>query len=139
VEIQKQLTDTQSELDSETTQRKILTNETEKVAVEISFRVERRNASMGGFAQIWNALRESGSILGDSTASLITTIIAIIPWLVLVVPLTWLLRKAWKLGKSGSSVEKASRLHHQLPESPEYKSWLNALTAEVPTKIPHFR
>src|SRR6202158_3753356 len=96
VEIQKQLTDTQSELDSETAQRKILANETEKIAVEISFRVERPSGNAGGFAQIWNALRESGSILGDSTASLITTIVAIIPWLVLILPLVWLLAKAWR-------------------------------------------
>ena len=105
VEIQKQLTDTQSELDSETTQRKILANETEKIAVEISFRVERRDMHAGGFAQIWNALRESGSILADSTASLITTIVAIIPWLFLIVPLGWLLGKAWKklrLRRSGA-------------------------------------
>jgi hypothetical protein len=93
VEIQKQLTDTQSELDSETAQRKILANETEKIAVEISFRVEP--GKTGGFAQVWNAVRESGSILGESTASLITTIVAVIPWLVLIVPLIWLLRKAW--------------------------------------------
>jgi hypothetical protein len=96
VEIQKQLTDTQAELDSETAQRKILANETEKIAIEISFRVERPGANAGGFAQIWNALRESGSILGDSTASLITTIVAIIPWLVLILPLIWLLGKGWK-------------------------------------------
>ncbi len=95
VEIQKQLTDTQSELDSETAQRKILANETEKIAVEISFRVERSSASTGGFVQIWNALRESGSVLADSTASLITTIVAVIPWLVLIVPAVWLLAKAW--------------------------------------------
>jgi hypothetical protein len=81
VEIQKQLTDTQSELDSETAQRKILANETEKIAAEISLRVERPSGNAGGgFAHIWNALRESGSILADSTASLITTIVAIIPW-----------------------------------------------------------
>ena len=96
VEIQKQLTDTQSELDGETAQRKILANETEKIAVEISFRVERPSGNAGGFAQIWNALRESGSILGDSTASLITTIVAIIPWLVLIVPAVWLLAKVWR-------------------------------------------
>jgi hypothetical protein len=96
VEIQKQLTDTQSELDSETAQRKILANETEKIAVEISFHVERANVSGGGLAQIWNALRESGSILADSTASLITTIVAIIPWLILILPAIWLLVKGWK-------------------------------------------
>ena len=96
VEIQKQLADTQSELDSETAQRKRLANETEKIAVEISFRVERSTGNAGGFAQIWNALRESGSVLGDSTASIITTIVAIIPWLVLILPAIWLLAKGWK-------------------------------------------
>jgi hypothetical protein len=94
VEIQKQLTETQSELDSDTTQRKILANETEKIAVEISFRVET-SGSAGGFAQIWNALRESGSVLADSTSSLIYTILAILPWLILILPAVWLLAKAW--------------------------------------------
>jgi hypothetical protein len=96
VEIQKQLTDTQSELDSETTQRKILANETEKIAVDLSFRVERPGGNAGGFAQIWNTLRESGSVLADSTSSLIYTILAIIPWLILILPAVWLLVKAWK-------------------------------------------
>lgn len=96
VEIQKQLTDTQSELDSETAQRKMLANETEKIAVEISFQVERSSRNVGGFALVWHALRESGSILADSTASLITTIVAIIPWLILIVPAVWLLVKAWR-------------------------------------------
>ncbi len=96
VEIQKQITDTQSELDAETTKRKILANETEKVAVEISFRIEGPSGSLGGFALIWNALRESGSVLGDSTASLITTIVAVIPWLVLILPAVWLLAKVWR-------------------------------------------
>jgi Domain of unknown function (DUF4349) len=99
VEIQKQLTDTQAELDSETTQRKLLANETEKIAVEISFRVERNRGGGGGFGPVWNALRESGSILADSTASLIETIVAIIPWLILVVPAAWLLLKAWRILK----------------------------------------
>jgi len=83
-------------LDSETAQRKILANETEKIAVEIAFRVERPSGNAGGLAQIWDALRESGSILGDSTAFLITTIVAIIPWLILIVPAVWLLAKAWR-------------------------------------------
>jgi len=96
VEIHKQLADTQSQLDSETAQRKILANETDKIAVEISFRVERLSRNAGGLAQVWNALRESGSILADSTASLITTIVAIIPWLILILPAIWLSVKAWR-------------------------------------------
>ncbi|HEY6387815.1 MAG TPA: DUF4349 domain-containing protein, partial [Candidatus Acidoferrum sp.] len=96
VEIQKQLTDTQSELDSETAQRKILANETEKISVEVSFRVERPRGNEGGFAQIWDAFRESGAVLADSIASLIYTIVTIIPWLVLILPIGWLLGKAWR-------------------------------------------
>ena len=96
VEIQKQLTDTQSELDSETAQRKILANETEKIAVEISFRVVRPGQNPSGIAEIWNALRESGSVLADSISDLITTVFTIIPWLVLIVPICWLLAKAWR-------------------------------------------
>jgi hypothetical protein len=96
VEIQQQLTDTQSQLDSETAQRKILANETEKIAVEISFILEGSIGSARGFARIWNAFRESGDILADSTSSLITTIVAIVPWLILIVPGVWLLVKAWR-------------------------------------------
>ena len=95
VEIQKQLTDTQAELDSEAAQRKVLANETEKVAVEISFHVASSGGA-GALGQIWNALSESGSVLADSTASLITVIVAVIPWLVLIIPAFWLLRRIWK-------------------------------------------
>ena len=96
IEIQQQLTDTQSQLDSETAQRKILANETEKIAVNISFRVEESRGSAGGFAEIRDALRESGSVLADSTATLITVIFAVIPWLILIVAALWLLAKAWR-------------------------------------------
>jgi hypothetical protein len=96
VEIQRQLTETQSQLDSETARRKILANETEKIAVGISFRVKESGAKAGGFAQIRDALRESGSVLADSTASLITVIVAVIPWLILIVPALWLLARVWR-------------------------------------------
>jgi hypothetical protein len=96
VEIQQQLTETQSQLDSETARRKILANETEKIAVGISFHVEKSRSNAGGFAQIRDALRESGSVLGESTASLITVIVAVIPWLILIVPALWLLARGWR-------------------------------------------
>jgi len=96
VAIQEQLTDTQSELDSEMAQRKILANETEKVAVDISFMLESYAGNARGFDRILNALSESGDLLADSTASLITTLVALLPWLVVIVPGVWLLVKAWK-------------------------------------------
>ena len=99
VEIQRQLTDTQAQLDSETAQRKILANETEKIAVEISFRVERQSGNGRGFAEIWDALRNSGGVLAESTASLVIAVFALIPWLLLIVPFFWLCRKTWKRWK----------------------------------------
>ena len=96
VEIQQQLTDTQSQLDSETAQRKILANETEKIPVILTFTVERHTKTETGMSQIGEALSTSGAVLGESTASLITFIVTIIPWLILIVPGIWLLRKAWQ-------------------------------------------
>jgi len=95
VEIQKQLTDVQSQLDSETTQRKILANETEKVAVDLMFRVEA-GRNTGIFAPIREAFSESGRALAESIAALITVIVSVIPWLVLIVPGSWLLIRFWR-------------------------------------------
>jgi hypothetical protein len=97
VEIQQQLTEVQSQLDSETAQRKILANETEKVAVEVSFRVDvvegrRRNA----WSQIANAFRESGDVLAESVYWMILTIVTALPWTILAVPLVWLAVKLWR-------------------------------------------
>jgi hypothetical protein len=96
VQIQEKLAETQAQLDSEAAQRKILANETEKVAVEIDFRAERTAASVSAFRPIGEALRESASVLAESVASLITVVIAVIPWLILIVPGVWFLVKLWR-------------------------------------------
>jgi len=96
IEIQQQLTETQSQLDSETASRKILANETEKIAVKLSFRVKEPRGTARGVALIWDALRESGSDLAESTASLITVIVTVIPWLFVIVPTLWLLVRTWR-------------------------------------------
>jgi len=108
IDIQQQLTDVQSQLDSETAARKILANETEKVAVEIVFRVDRPAGAARGFAQIAEALRDSGDVLADSTASLITFIVSVIPWLILIVPGYWLLAKAWRKIRAKRTSAKAA-------------------------------
>ena len=96
IEIQKQLTETQSQLDSETTNRKVLANETEKIAVQLSFQIRESRGSARGLALIGDALRESGTLLAESTAALIYVIVAVIPWLIVIVPALWLLVRAWR-------------------------------------------
>jgi hypothetical protein len=96
VEIQEKLEEVQAELDGETARRKDLANETEKVAIEIEFRAERTTASVSAFKPIGDALRESASVLSESLASLITAVVAIIPWLIVIVPGGWLLVRLWR-------------------------------------------
>jgi hypothetical protein len=93
LQIQEKLAEAQAELDSEATQRKVLANETEKVYVEIAFHAEQRTISRGSFASVGEALRDFGSVLGDSLAALITAVAAIIPWLIVIIPGLWFLIK----------------------------------------------
>ena len=96
VQIQEKLSETQSEVDSEATKRKFLSNETEKVAVDIDFRAEKTASSASVFAPIGDALSDFGSVLADSLAVLITAIAAIIPWLIVIVPGIWFLVRLWR-------------------------------------------
>jgi hypothetical protein len=110
VEIQEKLTDVQSELDSETATRKILANETEKIAVEINFFVERASRRRSGFTPIWDAIRDSGSNLGESLATLIMVIVAMIPWIVVIVPTIWLCARLWRKFRPKRNVSVPSTL-----------------------------
>jgi hypothetical protein len=94
LQIQEKLAEAQAELDGEATQRKVLANETEKVYVEIAFHAEQHRVSRGAFVSVGEALRDFGSVLGDSLAALITAVAAILPWLIVVVPGLWFLIRA---------------------------------------------
>ncbi|HXN53763.1 MAG TPA: DUF4349 domain-containing protein [Candidatus Acidoferrum sp.] len=96
VEIQEKLEEVQAQLDGEAARRKDLANETEKVAVEIEFRAERTTASVSAFRPIGDALRESASVMSESLASLITAVVAVIPWLIVIVPGAWFLVRTWR-------------------------------------------
>ena len=96
VEIQEKLTDVQSDLDSQTTKRKILANETEKVAVEIEFRVKDAGSRRSPFAPLWTAVGEAAETLADSLGSLITFVVFVIPWMALLLLVAWLIRLLWR-------------------------------------------
>jgi len=94
LQIQEKLAEAQAELDSEAMQRKILANETEKVNVEIAFHAEQHMVGRGAFTSVGEALRDFGSVLGDSLAALITAVAAILPWLIVIAPVLWFLIRA---------------------------------------------
>jgi hypothetical protein len=96
VEIQRQLTEVQSQLDSEATKRKVLANQKEKIAVGIVFRVEGSRRGGGLLEPIRAALQESGRTLAESLGALITVLVAAIPWMIILMPAGWFVVKAWR-------------------------------------------
>ena len=95
LEIQQTLSQTQAELDSHATQLKLLMQQTTRQHVQVAFRPEVTLTEGRAANPIWTALRDAGQVMADSVASLITLVAAFIPWLVLLVPLVWGLRRAW--------------------------------------------
>ena len=93
LEVQRELVRVQSELDALAGKRKVLAAETEKVAVQISFRAKQSFASRSVLTPIANAFRQSGMTLAESIAALITVITACIPWLIGLALIVWLWRK----------------------------------------------
>jgi Domain of unknown function (DUF4349) len=108
VEIQKQLSETQAQIDSATLQQKALANEVEKFAVDISFRVETASTGMSGLGRIARAFHSAGMVLADSIANQVTAIFFLLPWAIVGVPAIWLSVKLWRRRKFSNIAEEPS-------------------------------
>lgn len=102
LEIQRTLADTQAELDSSATQRKVLEQQTSKQHIQIQFTTTRVLVQGGdSYNPMMRALRQAGSVLAESVGVLITFLAAVLPWLLLVVlPFGWLVRVLWRRRRS---------------------------------------
>jgi hypothetical protein len=96
IEVETQLANTQAELDSMVSIRKALSLETDLVAVNIDFTAAQGITEQGAFTPVARAFKNAGSVMMESVASLITFLVSIIPWLLIGLPLFWLIRKFWR-------------------------------------------
>lgn len=96
IEVETQLTNTQSELDSFTSTRKALSLETDLVAVNIDFTAAQGITEQGFFAPVARALKDSGHVMMESFGSVITFVVSVIPWMLIGIPLLLLIRKFWQ-------------------------------------------
>lgn len=112
VEVERELSKTQSELDSFQMRRKVLADETEKVFVDISFRSRKSVAETGAFAPIATAWQEAGHVLAASMAFAITFAVAVVPWLVLFIPTPWLLIKGIQRLRGNDMPRKSPSIEH---------------------------
>jgi hypothetical protein len=93
VEVERELSRAQSELDSLVARRKALANETDKVAVMIDFRSKQSIAETGAFAPVVSAWHEIGHVFASSIAIIIAFTVAIVPWLILIAAGFWIVFK----------------------------------------------
>ncbi len=96
VEVERELANTQAQLDSIAGVRKVLAQETEMVAVSIDFQAIAGLRDAGFFAPVARAWHESGEVMMSSVAAIISFLAAVLPWLVIVLPLFIGLRRLWR-------------------------------------------
>lgn len=99
LEVHRELVRVQTELDGASAKRRLLAQETEKTAVEIAF-VPRRSMVSAALAPLAGAFGDLAFQFTQSLGSLITAVVVVLPWLVLVLPLGWLLRRALRRRRS---------------------------------------
>ena len=95
IDVERELANTQSELDSMLSMRKILSQETDLVAVNINFSAAQGITEQGFFAPVARALKDAGRVMMESFGSVITFVMSAIPWLLIGIPVLWLIRKYW--------------------------------------------
>lgn len=114
LEIQRTLSQTQAELDSATTQLKLLQEETFRQFVSVSFNPKRSLASGGVANPVWRALSEAGEVMSSSLASVITFLARVLPWLIVGVPVLWLLRwgrRRWAIRRASKAQSPSKKVY----------------------------
>lgn len=95
IDVERELANTQSELDSIASIRKVLALETDLVAVNINFTASQGITEQGFFAPVARALKNAGQVMMESFGAVITFVVGLIPWLLIGIPVIWLARKYW--------------------------------------------
>ncbi len=95
IDVERELANTQSQLDSMVSMRKILSQETDLVAVNIDFTAAQGITEQGFFAPVARALKDAGRVMMESFGAVITFVMSAIPWLLIGIPIIWLARRYW--------------------------------------------
>ncbi len=93
IEVEREIVRVQSELDSLNGMRKALANETDKVAIHLTFVSRRSIAESSALSPINEAVLSMGRLFASSIAAIITFFAVVLPWLVLLLVLTLIIKK----------------------------------------------
>lgn len=96
LETERELARVQADLDSMAAQRKALANETEKILLNLDYRPEPTLTQTGALQPLAEVFANAGRALAESLAEALLFVIRVLPWLFIVLPVTW---GGWKLVK----------------------------------------
>ncbi|MGC3961813.1 MAG: DUF4349 domain-containing protein [Rhodocyclaceae bacterium] len=107
LEVERQLAETQSQIDSLAGVRKALAAETDKTEVSLQFVARGRFIDAGKVSPLREAWNNVAEVFLSSVGSLIIFVAAVVPWLVIVVPVVWLLARVLRRRRERRAARKA--------------------------------
>jgi len=98
LQVERELARVQGEIESMQGQQRHLARVTESVAISASFQQQRWVAPRqhGVLAPLWRALDRSMSLFFESVGQVILVVVFLTPWLVIGLPVLWLLSRLWR-------------------------------------------
>ena len=96
IEVERELANTQSQLDSMQSIRTLLSLETDLVAVNVNFSAKQGITEQGFFAPVAMAIKNAGQVLMESLAAVITFVMTALPWLLIGIPALIVIGKVWR-------------------------------------------
>lgn len=98
LQVERELARVQGEIESMQGQQRHLARVTDSVAISADFQQQRwvEPRQHGALAPLWRALDRSVSLFFESVGQVILVVVFLTPWLVIGLPLLWLLSRLWR-------------------------------------------
>ncbi len=98
LQVERELARVQGEIESMQGQKRYLAQVTETVSISASFQEQRwvEPREHGVLAPLWRALDRSTTLFFESLGQVILVVVLLTPWLVLGIPVLWLLSRLWR-------------------------------------------
>lgn len=103
--LERELARVQSQIESATTTLKVLRKRVSMSAVTINYQTKQVAISGSTVGPIGRSFKNFFGTVADGLASVIDFIAAILPWLILIIPILWVLRRFWRRRKSVRPVQ----------------------------------
>jgi hypothetical protein len=103
--LERELARVQAQIESATTTLKVLRKRVSMSAVTINYQTKQVAISSATIGPIGRSFKNFFGTIAYGIASVIDFIAAILPWLILIIPSIWLLRRFWRRRKSVKPVQ----------------------------------